>query len=1172
MKELQISLTFLAGIVAVWWITNTIATIASKRVMQSDADSIYSAGFTDAFKDLRWVELTLFQHSMGALLAGVWVKASGKSIWPAQTRDQVLLICVASLGNVVGNMFTNAAYALVSSSTAQVIKACEPLFTFGLMFMLYRNYASLDFSTFLSVAIIVLGAGSFLMKDATFNVWGMVAAMISNTAFPTRNIFLKKLSDIWESPVQKFTVMSTYSALLALPLWLVKVLAVSGISTGKMSDSFISSFFHSTYNLASITVLESVNPVTHAILNISKRLFVILTNVVYFHIPFTVHMLISLLVLLAGCYLYRLKGNSTIIAKCLLFAFFLLYLLLPYPYSLCCQSSHESTTDTVSLVPITISSHAPGKCVRHTRISTAWIYDGQVPEVVLENIEYFAHQNPDTPVHVFCGTAQCVQAVSGLGNAFIVAEFLVLPTIMDGLPIRDWLAQHAFNKIIAGKEFEDHLQDAVAIGLLWKYGGFYINPRFRVAGKLAYPECLNNTSAWVSEELGDVEFFISAYFSKQHPLLDGLAQVFVREYPIKRDKHTPFKFNFHSRALSLIENWCHSCFDSLNKGVTFEKREMKRRVSAASHFATLSYESRVSSTGVANLGDEVQGFPGLGFLPYRDKFLERDAIAEYASKGNVTAFLNAWWGVGAASWPPPKTVHPIMLSIHLSGSVEAVWGRHPEYLRQREPIGCRDSGTLKFMERKGVKAFFSGCMTLLMTNPFVGAKRNDKIYFVDLSKAYVKMLPLAIQEQGIMLKHNMKNPRTSDVYSRFTAAYDLMKKYGEAKLVITQRIHCALPCVAMNTPVVFINSAGMPGGGGSSKKGSARTAGLTPLFHSIDFYKMNKAEALNWIAQFPWDNPPPNPNPSMMMRLRASAWNIIRKNKPLYDAGRKFGLIPMSPPVMSQEKRHIFHFVFATPVSGGNVTLNWRRWRSIESVFYHHPTSEVVVHTNCLSQDTFDVLTEAGYLIKVANYNLKGLLTGSPAENLSLYRDVATAGNWSRREAEVLRFLILYQQGGVYMDSDVILVRPINVLPANSVGWGDNRNSTVSAAFMMFEKGHPYLKSSLEEFVKNYRSGDSTVSADILTGVWRRNANAMHVLPYYFFYAVIDSNYTAQHCFEDRSGVAFNTNTDIIKTKAYSVKIDSKSISLTGAGNVLIKGTICGKLLSDYCVLCSNVY
>ena len=44
-------------------------------------------------------------------------------------------------------------------------------------------------------------------------------------------------------------------------------------------------------------------------------------------------------------------------------------------------------------------------------------------------------------------------------------------------------------------------------------------------------------------------------------------------------------------------------------------------------------------------------------------------------------------------------------------------------------------------------------------------------------------------------------------FDRFKLAKELLDKYARAKLVISTRIHGALPCLAFNTPVIFINES-----------------------------------------------------------------------------------------------------------------------------------------------------------------------------------------------------------------------------------------------------------------------------------------------------------------------------------------------------------------------------
>jgi hypothetical protein len=75
---------------------------------------------------------------------------------------------------------------------------------------------------------------------------------------------------------------------------------------------------------------------------------------------------------------------------------------------------------------------------------------------------------------------------------------------------------------------------------------------------------------------------------------------------------------------------------------------------------------------------------------------------------------------------------------------------------------------------------------------------------------------------------------------KFAMAEDLLHKYAKAKLVITSRIHCALPCLAMGTPVIFIN-------GFDSFVDSCRFDGILDLFNRIDI----NAKTGEFTANFP---------------------------------------------------------------------------------------------------------------------------------------------------------------------------------------------------------------------------------------------------------------------------------------------------------------------------------
>jgi len=118
--------------------------------------------------------------------------------------------------------------------------------------------------------------------------------------------------------------------------------------------------------------------------------------------------------------------------------------------------------------------------------------------------------------------------------------------------------------------------------------------------------------------------------------------------------------------------------------------------------------------------------------------------------------------------------------------------------------------------------------------------------------------------------------------------------------------------------------------------------------------------------------------------------------------------------------------------------FNWHRWHCIESIFFHYPHARVIIHSNTLLQSEFDVLTEAGYKLDVQGYNLEELLEESPAQKFTEKMQEAKRGQfWYSHQSDLLWYLILFKWGGVYMDTDVIIVCPVDSLRTNVMAYQD---------------------------------------------------------------------------------------------------------------------------------------
>ena len=222
-----------------------------------------------------------------------------------------------------------------------------------------------------------------------------------------------------------------------------------------------------------------------------------------------------------------------------------------------------------------------------------------------------------------------------------------------------------------------------------------------------------------------------------------------------------------------------------------------------------------------NIGDCIQNlaveniYTLLGIKPDELVQINRDEISQYSGE-KVLLPMQGWfgnlYGVFPAGWS--ESIIPVFLGYHLNTASN---GREiflqkgiDKLIKDYEPVGCRDYNTVKFFKNTDVNAYFSGCLTLTFperkTEP-----ENGKVFLVDLTPAAKEVIPENIKmtaDYSITHRYKFKNyPINDEEGIEFeNCARSILKRYrDEAKLVITSRIHCAMPCAAMGIPVIFIN-------------------------------------------------------------------------------------------------------------------------------------------------------------------------------------------------------------------------------------------------------------------------------------------------------------------------------------------------------------------------------
>ncbi|MBX7491452.1 polysaccharide pyruvyl transferase family protein [Helicobacter turcicus] len=229
------------------------------------------------------------------------------------------------------------------------------------------------------------------------------------------------------------------------------------------------------------------------------------------------------------------------------------------------------------------------------------------------------------------------------------------------------------------------------------------------------------------------------------------------------------------------------------------------------HFLLFNYESHIFRVNQTNLGDYVQTlavknalttlFPNATFQTH-----DRDSLTSFCAGGGLTPVIMQGWFAHSNHFIPNNQTLPIFVGTHFTSEIhkflEYFIAYYPFYFKNKE-IGCRDLWTLQFCQNKGLKAYFSRCLTLTLPRREANVEAN-KVFLVGISEKDLRYIPQNLSKNAIQI--NQQYVETKHQNLNFESqTQNLLETYKkEAKLVITCALHCAAPCVAMGIPVVLI--------------------------------------------------------------------------------------------------------------------------------------------------------------------------------------------------------------------------------------------------------------------------------------------------------------------------------------------------------------------------------
>ena len=282
-----------------------------------------------------------------------------------------------------------------------------------------------------------------------------------------------------------------------------------------------------------------------------------------------------------------------------------------------------------------------------------------------------------------------------------------------------------------------------------------------------------------------------------------------------------------------------------------------------------------------NLGNEIQSIAARQFLPNIDFYIEHEKLNLFENDEMVKMIMNGGYLDCLKSWPPSEDIEPLLISMHFNTTFNDTkkvisTTESKDFFSSYGPVGCRDISTLNLLNELDIDAYYSGDLTLTLnsknkekTYKYIVVNshiQRDVINFLktktDMPIYNIHQHSLESFDQKYLTRHPIDFSLTSlqSYEEKFFMAENLLRLYENAHCVITDRVHCALPCIALQTPVLLLDSAVFA---------PERLCGLDKLVFQTNFedYKSN-------YELFDVLNPPKNPNNHLKIRDK-----LIKKQK-----------------------------------------------------------------------------------------------------------------------------------------------------------------------------------------------------------------------------------------------------------------------------------------------------
>ncbi|KAL8112994.1 uncharacterized protein LOC141707193 [Apium graveolens] len=258
----------------------------------------------------------------------------------------------------------------------------------------------------------------------------------------------------------------------------------------------------------------------------------------------------------------------------------------------------------------------------------------------------------------------------------------------------------------------------------------------------------------------------------------------------------------------------------------------------------------------------------------------------------------------------------------------------------------------------------------------------------------------------------------------------------------------------------------------------------------------------------------------------------------------------------------------------------------VEALFKSHPDGCLVIVSNSLDsirgKHILRHFVDKGFQVTAISPDFSYLFEDTVAESWinRLRRGNVNTGEISLGQnlSNLLRLGLLYKFGGIYIDTDVVVLKSFkklrNVIGAQSIDVETRNWSRLNNAVMIFDKGHPLLYKFIEEFALTFdgnkwgHNGPYLVSR-VVSRITGRPGYNFTVLPPIAFYPV---DWSRIGGFFQRPG--YETDSIWLDAKLRHIYRQSYAMHLwnkQSRGLKVEEGSIIKQIISENCVFCNDM-